>query len=209
MPNVFVLLLGQSFELFGTSLQAFDDSLLKSVEKGLALYEKPGGEPQAKTVTSNDKLTGVEKSTALRFSALCNLSEKQSLELFQKNQAQITQQLKTSYLGKSSCYSFFTRVNLDTDMENDGETSPAILSGLLKAYQKDRIYLIKITNFLLTSPELTAKRKKLSQNFITMLLNQFEHNLKSDAVPPRSRDLNSEIIAAMHLQAQVCNIDSI
>lgn len=100
-PTFFIFLISQSFELLETSLQAFDDSLLKSVEKGLALYEKPGGEPQAKTITSNDKLSGVEKSTALRFSALCNLSEKQSLELFQKNQTQITQQLKNSYLGKS------------------------------------------------------------------------------------------------------------
>ena len=51
-------------------------------------------------VTSNDKLTGVEKSTALRFSALCSLSEKQSLQLFQEHQAAITQQLKSTYLGK-------------------------------------------------------------------------------------------------------------
>ena len=85
-------------------------------------------------------------------------------------------------------------------MENEGETSPAILSGLLKAYQKDRIYLIKITNHLLTSPDMDEQRGKLSKGFLNTMLTQFEHNLKSDAVPPRSRDLNSEMIAAMHLQ---------
>ena len=85
-------------------------------------------------------------------------------------------------------------------MENDGETSPAILSGLLKVYQKDRIYLIKIINFILTEPSVSGQRSTLSPTFLATVIDQFESNLKSDAVPPRSRDLNSDIIAAMHLQ---------
>ena len=77
-----------------------DGSLLKSIETSLAIYEKPGGEPEAKIVKDDAKLSAIEKSTALRFSALCSLSEKQSLQLFQEHQTHIMQQLRSNYLSK-------------------------------------------------------------------------------------------------------------
>ena len=69
----------------------------------------------------------------------------------------------------------------ESDIENDGETSPAILSNLLKVYQKDRIYLIKITNFVLTAPEMATQRENLSSDFADKVLDQFQAKLKSDA----------------------------
>ena len=92
---------------YGTQVaeQFTDGTLLKSIETSLAVYEKPGGEPEAKTVKDDAKLSAIEKSTALRFSALCSLSEKQSLQLFKEHQSHIMQQLRSYYLSESNAYS--------------------------------------------------------------------------------------------------------
>ena len=83
-------------------------------------------------------------------------------------------------------------------MESDCENLlKVILSQMLKILHKDRIYIIKSVNGLLNSPD---KSKLESKDLTKSLISQLETLLKSSPVPPRSRDLNSEIISAMHLQ---------
>jgi len=67
---------------------------------------------------------------------------------------------------------------------------------MLKILHKDRIYIIKSVNGLISSDKSKLESKELTKS----LISQLENLLKSSPVPPRSRDLNSEIISAMHLQ---------
>ena len=67
---------------------------------------------------------------------------------------------------------------------------------MLKILHKDRIYIIKSVNGLINSDKSKLESKELTKS----LISQLENLLKSSPVPPRSRDLNSEIISAMHLQ---------
>lgn len=82
-------------------------------------------------------------------------------------------------------------------MESDCENLlKVILSQMLKILHKDRIYIIKSVNGLINSDKSKLESKELTKS----LISQLENLLKSSPVPPRSRDLNSEIISAMHLQ---------
>ena len=82
-------------------------------------------------------------------------------------------------------------------MESDCENLlKVILSQMLKTLHKDRIYIIKSVNGLINSDKSKLESKELTKS----LISQLENLLKSSPVPPRSRDLNSEIISAMHLQ---------
>ena len=61
---------------------------------------------------------------------------------------------------------------------------------------------MKSINAILTSSKghVTQIRSKFDSSFLSGLVTELEKLLKSNPVPPRSRDLNSEMISAMHLQ---------
>lgn len=74
--------------------------VLNSLVDGLKSYRPPGGSPEADKIKNNKDLSTVEKSAALRFSALSGLSEEQSMKLYQSNQENINEKLKQQFLGK-------------------------------------------------------------------------------------------------------------
>ena len=74
--------------------------IINSLVDGLKTYRPPGGSPEADKIKNNKDLSTVEKSAALRFSALSGLSEEQSMKLYQSNQENINEKLKQQFLGK-------------------------------------------------------------------------------------------------------------
>ena len=59
---------------------------------------------------------------------------------------------------------------------------------------------MKAMNSILSGNKYPEFRSKFDSSFLVRLVDELEKLLKSNPVPPRSRDLNSEMISAMHLQ---------
>ena len=95
------------------------------------------------------------------------------------------------------------------DKEFSEPDSP-LLVDLLSFYYADRLYLLRSINLILSHRASSdQKSEKILQVQTSIksekILEQLEQMLKSQPVPARSRDLNSQMISIMHLQSELIN----